>query len=234
MSSSLIQIINNAARPFKPFEVKIGEQDFTFKTRVMSATESDELNRAFGEKFDEVSQQMEAGNIDLAMIRRGLAKQSVEGLAKLVVKADRMDYLSEASLELDDKPFSDPQVIALADEKQETALKLLLGATEEEVLEQALERRAFVVAMLRATDYQNLYFLYLSLYKADETPAFDNAEEVGQLDRPTISLLINKIHEVIRGRNNVDPLKPRAKKQSKKPTPSVKTSEEESKVSSTP
>lgn len=219
--SDLVTIINNAARPFKKFEVEIGEQTFEFKTRALSATQSDELSKVFGEKFDQVSTEMEAGNLDVAIIKRGLAKQSKEALARLIVKADRIDYLSEASSELDDKPFSDPLVQEKADEKQAQALSLLLGATEEEVLEQALERRAFVVATLKATDAQNLYFLYLTLYKPDETLAFDDPNDVGQLDRATIGLLIDTIHSVLRGRS-ANPLKPRAKKPSVKRSSSPK------------
>lgn len=224
--SDLLSIINSAARPFKSFTVQIGEKTLELKTRALSATESDELGEIFNQEFERVTSEMEQGNVDITILRRNLSRQSKEALAKLITRANRVEYYSEASTELDDKPFSDPAVKQLADEKQEEAYKLLLGADEEEVLDKAIEHRAFVAATLKATDKQNQHFLYLTVYNQDETPGFEKPEDIAQLDRDTIALFINAVNRTLRGGPTPNPLSHQAKKPAGKRSQSRKVSVE--------
>lgn len=231
-NASVISLLKRASRPFKQFEVDINGQKFTFYTRSLSALEADKLSKVFGEEFEKAAIEMESGSVDTAMIKRNLARQSKEKLCRLIVNADRADFLAEASSELDDKAFNDPKVEKLADEKAEEAYEKLLTADEESTLEQALERRAFIVASLKATHTQNLNFLFYSLYSDPDVRAFGSPEEIGQeLDPTTIGTLIGSIYAAQRGITKIDPLPIRRSTRQKRHTSSPANSEAESAAS---
>jgi hypothetical protein len=227
MSDSMISMLKRASRPFKQFEINIGNQPFTFYTRSLSALDADRLSKVFGEEFEKVASEMEAGSIDTAMLRRNLSRQSKEKLGKLIVSADHQDFLSEAATELDDKSFSDPAVVKLADKKSETRYSELLELDDETLLDQALERRAFVVASLKAADAQNVAFLFYSLYREPDVPVFESQETiVDTFSRDDIINLINAIYVALRGGQKLDPLETQPSKPAEKRTRSQKHSVE--------
>lgn len=221
MSDSILQLMQEASRPFKDFTFEINGKSFDLKTRNLSAIESDFLTQAFNEEFDRVASELEAGSVDTTMLRRSLQRQSKEKLCRLIISADRTEFLQEASTELDDKPFSDKAVQELAKKKQEEGLEVLLSKSEDLVLDAAMERRAFVIASIKATDYQNLTFLRYAVYheeKGEVKRLFATTEDVACLDRKTIGDLISKVYDTLRGVSAPDPLKSPRKKASAKRT----------------
>ncbi len=238
MSNSVLTLITNASRPFKSFEAEFEGEKVKLYTRRLSAAETSILQKVYADEVAKVKETLQEDGGDLVALRHNFGKQTKEKLAKFVVAADRNDYLLEASSELDDANISDPRVIELCESKMEEAQRLLEGAEFDEVLDQAIDRRAFVLSASRASQIQNRYLLYYSAYcdeldedgkpTGNKVRLFPSEEYVEtELDTGTIDKLLIGAFEAL-GPSDDSPLNSAAKKPSKRRTSSQKHSEAES------
>ena len=237
-SDSILQLITNSSRPFRSFVAEIkdpetGEKrDIELFTRRLSTAETDAITSAYTTEFQKIQDQYSEDQSDLSVIKRNFEKQPIEKLAKFVTESDRGEYLAEASSELDDLPYNNPKVIELADQKQQEAQTLLEGAPKEEILQQAIERRAFVLASIRAMTVQNQHLLYYSVYVDDngaKTRLFPDVDTIAQeLDAETIGYFLGLASETLarEGRTMSNPLASAPRKRSRKRTRSQNTSVE--------
>lgn len=232
MSNSVLTLITNASRPFKSFETEFEGEKVTLYTRRLSAAETSILQKVYADEVARVKETLQEDGGDLVTLRHNFGKQTKEKLAKFIVAADRTDYMLEASSELDDADVSDPRVTELCEAKMEEAERLLQGAEFDEVLDMAIDRRAFVLSASRASQIQNRYLLYYSVYcdelNEDGSPTgnkirlFPSEEYVEtELDTGTIDQLLMGAFTAL-GPSDDSPLNSAAKKPSRKRTSSQK------------
>jgi hypothetical protein len=229
MEDNVLRLIVNAARPFKEFEVEAGDERQKFYTRRPSAAETSHMQRIYAEEVAKAKDELETLGGDMDALRHNFGKQPQEKLAKFVVEADRIDYLNEAASELDDAKLDDPKVVELAETRMEEARKLLEKANFEEVLDAAIDRRAFVLTASRASQIQSRYLLHYMLYKevdGEKVKAFPIEFIEQELDNDTINFFLTAALDAL-GDKEDNPLKLVPPKSSRRRTQSRSTSAEE-------
>ena len=229
MSDSVIELIRNSGRPWKEVPVEFQGNKKMFYTRKLSVAEIEQLRSVYNREFTKIRDSMDEDS-DISVLRRNFAKQPLERIAKFIVDADRLEYLQEASSELDDLPLNDKRVKERADTLAEENVRLLSGANKSELLDQAIERRAYITATLRANELQQQYLLMYVLYDEAKKPLFNDVEEIQTLDNETINYLINEAQKAL-GETKDSPLPPAPTKPSRKRTSSRNSSVEEQKDS---
>lgn len=228
---SILKQLVNATRPFKPFSIEAGDEKFDLLSRRLSAAETAVINQVYNDEYNSALEILEkADSSDLSNMRRTFERQKKDRLIEYIQQAERSEYLSTASSELDDLPFDSPIVINRANEIQEDVKSLYKGAPDEEIVDKALEKRAYVYAAVKASEKRNVQILYFSIYKETDEGnelAFESPEEILQsLDSNTIGELLTALATTI-GEQKTDPLKLVSPKPSKKRTTSAKASEAE-------
>jgi hypothetical protein len=221
--SAALELIRRASRPFKSFKATFGDGDFAttldLKVRRESAAQSLDLSSAYNQAFADAENEITREGADIAGVRRSFARNSKERLAAFVVGADRLDYLQEASSELDDLPYHDERVKIRADELAEEQKKLLLLADDNEVMEAAVERRVHILATLRAQRAQAEARVLLTIFNSDETPFVTSVDELREtLTGADINNLVEESFNALIGETKDNPLKPARTKRSKEPT----------------
>lgn len=226
MSDSVLELIKNSSRPWKDFTMEFLGQTKKFYTRKLSLAEIDQLRSIYNKEFTKIRDSMD-DDADIDVLRRNFSKQPVERIAKFIVDSDRLEYLAEASSVLDDLPYDDPKVKARADELAEEDKRLKEGAPKSELIDEAIERRAYVNATIRANEVQNQHLLLYAIYDENKQPLFPTIEDIQELDNFTINAFMDKAQKAL-GAATDSPLRPAEEKPPRKRTRSQKRSAEES------
>jgi hypothetical protein len=229
---STLNLLKEAGRPYKPFSFTYDGVTFNFLTRRISQSQAQSLGRIYTEEFEKQYEEMERNGGDLFLVKRSFERQTVEKLAEFCTEADRNDFLQEASAELDDLPLDHKKVIARAEEMMKQAQELLIQRGKEFVLSEAVERRAFITASIRATALQTKYVILYSVYDNDKVPVAANLDELLELPGDMVELMLSESSKAYATETKSDtPLKSAGSKSSRGRTSSQKPLEEESKDS---
>jgi hypothetical protein len=230
---STLQLLKDAGRPYKPFTFTYDGVEFNFFSRRISQSQALSLGRIYTQEFEKQYAEMEENGGDLFLVKRSFERQDIKKLAEFCVEADRNDFLQEASAELDDLPLDHKKVIARAEEMMKEATALLEQRGKEFVLSEAIERRAFITASIRATALQTKYVVLYSVYDQDKVPIATSLDELLELPGDMVELMLSESSKAYVTETKSDtPLKSAGSKNSRGRTSSPKPSEEESKDSS--
>lgn len=228
MASDALTRLLNATRPYKPFSVKIGDDTFEYFARRPGSIESARVSKAFDEAYHDSKQSQ--GDPDYTSLYTLLKRQDNDKLASFIVKADKRDYLQEASMLNNDAPLDDERVIKDADELANVKHKEYVDMPHDDLLSKAWERREHFQAIEDGQNAANYMMAVVTLYTQEGNaylPLFDSIDTARQLPINSLVAVMTEAFKVIAEDQTDSPLPSAPSTSSGEPTqlPDVKAAE---------
>lgn len=225
---STLTLLKEAGRPYKPFSFTYDGKEFNFLTRRISAAQALSLQRIYAEEFKKQYDDMEGNDADIFLVKRSFERQKIEALAEFCTEADKNDFLQEASAELDDLPLDHKKVVSRAGEMMKEAQALLITKGWDYVLSEAIERRSFITAAIRATALQTKFVVMYSVFDEDKNAIASSIDEIMELPGDMVDMILNESAKAYQETKSDTPLKSAGTRKSKEHSSSPKPLEEES------
>lgn len=203
--SDVLSILINASRPFKKFEVTIGEQKFDLYARRPGNAESAVIGKVWTDTYEASLRRLDETD-ESSAIHRNLCRQPNNKLATYIAKADRIDFIGDAQVECGDKPADDPQVTARVDEMVAEREAELATYDREQLIKLAMDRKNNIQAFIDANTASLRASLKYAVFAAEGEPLVTSDEQLDNLTEDAIEKIVQAANKALEVPKDADPL----------------------------
>ena len=197
-TTSTLDALRSAMRPFRKFTFKIEGEDFIFHARKPSAAESTEISKAFNKTYQEVRDSLEnEDEAELSLFKRSLQKNKADVLIKYIISAEKQDLDSEAVRMADGKPLESKEgkkQLELVIKEREEELATL---EHDELVTISLDHRAHIKAYIDAIENLRRMSVVYSLYDEHKERLFHSVEDSMTVTEDFISEISTEIDKLL-------------------------------------
>jgi len=197
MSSSILDLLIAASRPYVPFTSTINGQDFSFLARKLSLAESQSISDLWEETYSEVRLKYDDTSVDTGAIFTQIKRSDAKTLASYVAQADKNDLVPDALAMNDGKSVDSIEV--------QNDLEKLLEAKKEELVLLPLEdlrnlayaRRAHFYASNRASETTARQTAAYIIHDVEKNVVFKDIKDASELEFNDLVVLLTSADKAV-------------------------------------
>lgn len=231
MSSTILDLLVAASRPFVPFKASINGTEFSLLARKLSLAESQKIGDLWDNTYSEVRNKYDDASVDTASIFARIKRADAKTLSKYIAEADKNDFVPDA-MAMTEKSADSPEVKAEVEKMVEDKQAELILLSLDELKNLAYARRAHFYASNQASEATARQTAAYIIHTEEKVQLFPSLGETSELSFEDLVTLITKADEALSDKK-ISPLKSAPNSPLEKQIQSVEDTVEELKTSST-